>query len=284
MSRLRFIVATSLSLTLVVTPAARGEAGQQVSDARQQLSIDEQLEFLSTAKIVSSKPIGKGTTGARRLTLSNGTLTHDASFQKVDQKNSAENLRQGKKMAGELLFVDAYRYNIAAWQLARLLDLAHMVPPTVERSHNGERGALSWWVDDVMMDEAERERTNAVPTGGGTNNLARQRTLMDVFTELVRDTDRNKGNVLYTTDWRVIMLDFTRAFRLQPELRRPEVLTRCGRDLLARLRAMTREDMVRAVGSQLTAGEVNAVMKRRDLIVQRFDQLIAARGEASVLF
>jgi hypothetical protein len=284
LSRLRFIVATSLSLALVVTPAARGEAGQQVSDARQQLSIDEQLEFLSTAKIVSSKPIGKGTTGARRLTLSNGTLTHDASFQKVDQKNSAENLRQGKKMAGELLFVDAYRYNIAAWQLARLLDLAHMVPPTVERSHNGERGALSWWVDDVMMDEAERERTNAVPTGGGTNNLARQRTLMDVFTELVRDTDRNKGNVLYTTDWRVIMLDFTRAFRLQPELRRPEVLTRCGRDLLARLRAMTREDMVRAVGSQLTAGEVNAVMKRRDLIVQRFDQLIAARGEASVLF
>ena len=284
MSRLRFIVATSLSLALVVTPAARGEAGQQVSDARQQLSIDEQLEFLSTAKIVSSKPIGKGTTGARRLTLSNGTLTHDASFQKVDQKNSAENLRQGKKMAGELLFVDAYRYNIAAWQLARLLDLAHMVPPTVERSHNGERGALSWWVDDVMMDEAERERTNAVPTGGGTNNLARQRTLMDVFTELVRDTDRNKGNVLYTTDWRVIMLDFTRAFRLQPELRRPEVLTRCGRDLLVRLRAMTREDMVRAVGSQLTAGEVNAVMKRRDLIVQRFDQLIAARGEASVLF
>jgi len=271
------MLAMALALAVVVTSAASGEA-------RQQLSVDEQLEFLAKAKIVSSRPVGKGTTGVRRLTLSDGVLTHDASFQKVDQQNSTENLRQGKKMAGELQFVDAYRYNIAAWHLARLLDLAHMVPPTVERSHNGERGALSWWVDDVLMDEAERERTNAVPTGGGTHNLARQRTLMDVFTELVRDTDRNKGNVLYTTDWRVIMLDFTRAFRLQPELRRPEMLTRCGRDLLARLRAMTREDMVRAVGSQLTAAEVNAVMKRRDLIVQRFDQLIAARGEASVLF
>jgi hypothetical protein len=273
----RRVVALALSAFLAGAAAAAGET-------RQQLSVDEQLEFLAKAKIVSSRPIGKGTTGARRLTLSNGTLTHDAAFQAIDQQNSSENLRQGKKMAGELQFVDAYRYNIAAWQLARLLDLAHMVPPTVERSHNGDRGALSWWVDDVLMDEAERERTNTVPGGGGSQDLARQRALMEVFTELVRDTDRNKGNVLYTTDWRVVMLDFTRAFRLQPELRRPDVLTRCGRELLARLRALTREELARAVGKQLTGPEATAVMKRRDLIVKRFDDLIASRGEAVVLF
>jgi len=113
------------------------------------------------------KPIGKGTPGALRLTLSDGSLTHDASFQRVDQQNSANNLRQGKRMAGELRFVDAYRYNIAAWELARLLQLAEMMPATVERSYAGQRGALSWWVDDVLMDEEERERTSAVPPGGG---------------------------------------------------------------------------------------------------------------------
>ena len=77
----------------------------------------------------------------------------------MDLQNSAENLRRGKKIAGELRFVDSYRYNIAAWELARLLQLAEMVPATVERSYAGQRGALSWWVDDVMMDEEERERT-----------------------------------------------------------------------------------------------------------------------------
>jgi hypothetical protein len=255
-----------------------------VTGARQSLSVDGQLAFLNSAKVLSSRPIGKGTTGALRLTLSDGSVTHDASFQRVDQQNTMENLRQGKKIAGELRFVDTYRYNIAAWNLARLLQLAEMMPPTVERTYAGQRGALSWWVDDVLMDEAERERTSAVPPNGGVQELARQRTIMDVFTELVRDTDRNKGNVLYTSQWRVIMLDFTRAFRLESELRRPDSLTRCSRDLLARLRTLAKEDVARAVGRQLTGDEVNALMKRRDLIVQRFDALITARGEASVLF
>ena len=274
---LRAFAAAAATLAVVLTTAA-------AADARQSPPVERQLAFLTSARIVASKPIGKGTTGALRLTLSDGALTHDASFQSVDEKNTADNLRQGKKIAGELRFVDAYRYNIAAWQLARLLQLAEMMPPTVERTHAGQRGALSWWMDDVLMDEAERERTSAVPANGGVQELARQRMIMQVFTELVRDTDRNKGNVLYTSQWRVIMLDFTRAFRLEPELRRPDSITRCSRDLLARLRTLVREDVARAVGRQLTGDEVTALMKRRDLIVQRFDALIAARGEASVLF
>ena len=271
-------VAVAATLAVVLT------MGSAVADARQSLSVEGQLAFLKSAKIVSSKPIGKGTTGALRLTLSDGSLTHDASFQKVDQQNTMENLRQGKKIAGELRFVDSYRYNIAAWELARLLQLAEMVPPTVERSHGGQRGALSWWVDDVLMDEEERERNNAGPPDGGIQDLVKQRMIMNVFTELVRDMDRNKGNVLYTNQWRVIMLDFTRAFRLEPEIRRPENVSRCSRELLSRLRTLAREDVARAVGRQLTGDEINAMMKRRDLIVQRFDELVATRGEAMVLF
>jgi hypothetical protein len=274
---LRAVTAVAAMLAVVLTTTT-------VTGARRSLAVDQQLAFLSSAKILSSKPIGKGTTGALRLTLSDGTLTHDASFQRVDQQNTSDNLRQGKRMAGELRFVDAYRYNIAAWELARLLELTEMMPATVERSYAGERGALSWWVDDVLMDEAERERTSAVPPDGGIQELARQRMTMQVFSELVRDTDRNKGNVLYTNQWRVIMLDFTRAFRLEPELRRPDTLTRISRDLLARLRTLAKEDVARTAGKHLTGAEVSALMKRRDLIVQRFDQLIAARGEDSVLF
>jgi len=273
---LRAVTVATLAVALTMAIA--------VADSGQALSIEDQLAFLNSAKILSSKPIGKGITGALRLTLSDGTLTHDASFQRVDQQNSANNLRQGKKIAGELLFVDAYRYNIAAWELARVLQLADMMPATVERTYAGHRGALSWWVDDVLMDEAERERTSAVPPNGGIQELLRQRMIMNVFTELVRDTDRNKGNVLYTKQWRLIMLDFTRAFRLEPDLRRPESLARCSRDLLARLRTLAKEEVAQAVGRQLTGDEVNALMKRRDVIVQRFDQLIAAQGEAAVLF
>ena len=50
--------------------------------------------------------------------------------------------------------------------LSRLLGLDQMMPATIERRHNGAIGALSWWVDDVLMDEAQRERTGTAPPGG----------------------------------------------------------------------------------------------------------------------
>jgi hypothetical protein len=252
--------------------------------ADERLATDQQLAFLKSAKVVSSRPIGKGVTGALRLTLSDGSLTHDAAFQSVDEKSSARDIREGRKRAGELRFVDSYRYNIAAWELSRILALDAMMPATVERYYKGVIGALSWWVDEVLMDEAERERTNAGPPAGQTVAMVRERQRMMVFAELVYDTDRNKGNVLYTKDWRVVMLDFTRAFRTDQILRRAENLASCDRNLLARLRTLTKQEITEAVGSQLTPSEVDAMMKRRELIVEHFDRLVKEKGERAVLY
>ena len=49
---------------------------------------------------------------------------------------------------------DSFRGNIAAFHVDRVLGLG-MVPVAVERSIDGRRGALSWWVDDAMT-ELER--------------------------------------------------------------------------------------------------------------------------------
>jgi len=273
----------ALGAPLVLAAALVGSA---TVEARRTpaLTIDEQLTFLESARVVAARPIGKGVTGALKLTLTDGVITHDASFQSVDEHARPHDVSRGKRFAGELLFVDSYRYNIAAWELARLLGLEAMMPPTVGRYYRGKPGAFSWWMDDIMMDEGERERTNAQPAGADAVRVGRQRQQMQVFAELVRDTDRNKGNVLYTKDWRVVMLDFTRAFRLQPTLRLPDALTTCDRDLLERLRALRRDDVSRAAGRHLSPFEIDALMKRRDLIVERFDRLVAQRGESAVLF
>lgn len=254
-------------------------------DARRQpvVDADAQVAFLRTARVVSSRPIGLGVTGALRLTLSNGALTHDASFQSVNEQSSTAEISAGKRRAGELRFVDSYRYNIAAWELTRLLGLEGMMPATVERSHGGRPGAASWWIDEVLMDETERERTAAVPPSGA-QALVRERQRMQVFAELVQDVDRNKGNVLYTRDWRLVMLDFTRAFRLRPELRQPEALTTIDRALLGRLRTLDLPAVRRAAGRHLTPFEIEALMARRQQIVERFDRLIAERGEGAVLY
>ena len=81
----------------------------------------EQIKhFLLTAKVVGSKQSVKGVTQPWTLTLSDGTLTHDASFQPVDEHKTNVTLASGRT---EMNFTDSYKYNIAAYTLAELLGL-----------------------------------------------------------------------------------------------------------------------------------------------------------------
>jgi hypothetical protein len=107
---------------------------------------------------------------------------------------------------------------------------------------------------------------------------------MRVFAELLYDTDRNLGNVLITEDWKLWMIDFTRAFRLSGELRHPRDLVKCDRGLLEKLRQLDAAELERKTRAHLTKPEIQAVMVRRAKIVQWFDALIAQKGEREVLY
>jgi hypothetical protein len=244
-----------------------------------QPALDDALkeEFLRTAPEVEARPAGKGITDSWRVTLRDGALTHDAHFQSVDVRATR------KEVAGhvELLFRDSYRYNIAAYRLARLLGLQDMVPVSVERRWRSETGAMTWWVDDVMMDESERIAKGLLPPGDV--DWRAQSDKVKLFSQLVHDTDRNQSNVLITKSWRLWMIDFTRAFRPWPRLRSPEELPRCDRDLYERLRKMTKEDLETAMGPILEPPELQGILARRDLLVAHFEKLISERGEDAVL-
>ena len=268
---------------LVLTTVLVGLLTVAGSSARQStLSPEQQRSFLLTASITGSRLIGKGITGSSRLTLSDGAVTHDAAFQSIEDRTSQADRLRFRKRAGELNFADSYKFNIAAYEIARLLGLGHMMPVTVERRWKGQIGSLAWWIDDVLMDENEREKQNAQPPSA--IEFYQQRQRMVVFAELIRDTDRNKGNILYTKDWRVIMIDFTRAFRQEPELRQPDTLNRCDGALLQRLRTITDGELKQAVDRHLTTNEIAGVLARRKLIVDRFTRLIQERGDKAVLY
>ena len=116
------------------------------------LTKEQIKQFLQTAEVVNSKPSAKGVTHPWRLTLSNGTITHDASFQAIDEHKSEMKLASGKV---EFAFADSYKYNIAAYQLAELIGLDDMLPVYVERKWQGKTGSISWWLP-VKMDDAVR--------------------------------------------------------------------------------------------------------------------------------
>lgn len=242
------------------------------------LSKEQIKQFLLTAKVVRSKQSGKGITNPWRLTLSDGTITHDASFQAVDEHKTNMQFASGHS---ELNFVDSYKYNIAAYTLAELLGVDDMVPVYVERKWKGDTGSLSWWLP-VQMDEVERHKRGLqAPDPDAWNN---QMYRIRVFDELVYDTDTNLTNVLIGSDWRIYRVDFTRAFRQDKNLQNPKDLVRCDRKLLEKLKALDGNELQQKTKRYLSKSEVQAVMARRDKIVQYFQKLIAEKGENEVLY
>ena len=182
----------------------------------QELSVEQIRTFLKEAKVIRTRSTDKGITAPKRLTLSDGKITHDAVFQAIDDRQMVANLSGGGRGAQtELNFVDSYKYNIAAYELSRLLGLDHMMPVYIERRWNGQIGSISWFVP-TLMDESDRLKKKIEPPNPAEWNQQMYR--MRVFSSLVRDTDRNLTNVLITPEWKVMMIDFSRGFRLQPVL------------------------------------------------------------------
>jgi len=242
------------------------------------LSKEQIKQFLLTAKVVGSHSSKKGATHTSRLTLSDGTLTHDASFQPIDEHKDLMEFADGHV---EMRFVDSYRYNLAAYALAELIGFDDMMPVYVERKWQGQTGSLSWWLP-VKMDEAERAKEKlTVPNPDAWNN---QMYKIRVFDELVYDTDPNLTNVLIGSDWKLWRIDFSRAFRTNHELKNPKNLVRCDRQLFQKLMALNANDLTEKTKSYLTKDELNAVMARRDEIVKQFQKLIAEKGGNEVLY
>ena len=226
--------------------------------------------FLTTAEIVALKRLDVGITGSSRATLRLGTEVHDAHFQSIDERKAVFEGTRGT----ELAFRDAWQYNLAAYHLDQLLGLG-MVPVTVEREVRGKRGALTWWIDDVLMHELDRyqKKINAPDL----ERWNRQMWTLRVFDQLIANTDRNLRNVVIDTRGKAWMIDHTRAFRRTPDVK-AQNLTRIERRLLQRLRALTRDEVQAAIGPWVGGMEIDALMARRARIVAHFD----AAGEAAL--
>ncbi len=256
---------------LTVFPLLLPAAFSQDAPSRPILSSAEKEAFLRDAKVIGCRSAKKGITGSMRATLSDGQLTNDASIQRIDFYRKSYDTPVGV----QINFRDSYKYNIAAYRLAVLLDIDN-VPPSVERTFQGSKGAFTWWIEDVLMDEGERLKRKITPPNPARWN--EQLYVVRVFDQLIDNIDRNVGNLLITKDWRVWMIDHTRAFRPTDKLRDESNLRKCDRNLLAKLRALNLEQLRASLGDYLTMTEIRCLLARRDLIVHHFEQ----QGEAGL--
>lgn len=238
-------------------------------------------EFLEKAEVIGQRQMSgsEAVTSPWVLTLKLGDVTHRGLW-----KNA-----QGR-MGG---FWEGWNYEIAAYRMDKLFGLG-LVPPTVERRFNGDRGSCQYWVDDCISlkdKEAKRLRTPPIKVFGWNRATYLQR----FFDNLIANEDRHKNQVLITPDWRMILIDHSRSFRTSGRFVKtlifsakspdgPMLMSELPRAVVEKLKGLDFETVRTAVGPYLTDDEIRAVLIRRELILAEIDRLIQINGEAKVLY
>lgn len=176
---------------------------------------------------------------------------------------------------------DSYRYDIAAYELTKLLGV-ELIPPVVEREIDGRKGTLQVFLENWVR-ERDRKRKKLEPRDAAAFHNALEE--LKVFEHLAYDDCYNLNDTyVHLEDWRVCRVDFSEAFAPAPELLPGCPLTVCSKPLYQGLRGLDEEALRTTLGKYLNDEELEACLVRRKLILDKFEALIAEKGAENVLF
>jgi hypothetical protein len=244
---------------------------------------DAEIEaLLAEAAIVETQPVPTGITLPRRLVLKGDGFKAWAIFKDVDiSRQKVTEIINGRNHFS-LDWRDSYRYDIAAYQLDRLLGLDR-VPPVVPRQIKGDSGAASIWLARTVNEFDRARKLKVDPPDPGRWN--QQRLLMQIFDNLVANRDSNLGNVLIDPNWRLWFIDCSRCFGEAKTLYYPlKKITRCERRIWHGLKNLNEATTRERLSPYLTKAEINALFVRHEKMILHFQELIDEKGEAGVLY
>ncbi len=234
----------------------------------------EYEEFLKSAEIVKSEPIGEGVTKPFKLYLEKGDRVECGCWK------NPEGIQKG--------FLEGWNYEIAAYQMDKLLEV-HMIPPTVEKEYKGRKGSLQLWVETEFslldtMEEGIKVPEERLP------HINRMKYIARTFDSLIANEDRTQQNILITKDWRMILIDHSRAFRSTPEfteqlmfgregIRGVKMIRTLPRKLVERIESLNENSIRGAVGPYLSEDEIQAILKRKVLLLDEIKAMVKMYGE-----
>lgn len=213
--------------------------------------------YLKAAKVEKLAEIPVGVTKPVRAYLEPGGLVGSFAW-----KPLRPGLRDG--------YFESYKSEIAAYELDKVLGL-NMVPVVVERRVNNDLGAAIMWVDGVRSWESVQPLPKPATWGF---QLAR----MKMFDDLISNSDRNKGNLIVDADWHIYLIDHSRAFVTDVKL--PQELQNIDRALWEKMLALDEAGLKASMGAWLDSRQLQALLRRRDLMKKKIDALVAKRGDS----
>jgi len=239
-------------------------------------------EYLKTARITGQEQLSgsAAVTNPWRLTMEKDGVSHVAFWKNVEGRPKG--------------FIDSWKYEIAAYQMDKLLGL-NMVPVTVEIRFQGDRGSCQLGAESEMSLLQKNENKIPVPPGLKTVNWNKATYLQRAFDNLIANEDRTANNILITKDWRIILIDHSRSFRSSKKFTAnliytekhkegPKLMSMLPRAFVEKIKGLTFEMIKGAVGEYLADDEINAVLARKELILKEMDRLVKLNGENNVLY
>ncbi|HEY7170371.1 MAG TPA: hypothetical protein VH417_05955 [Vicinamibacterales bacterium] len=171
---------------------------------------------------------------------------------------------------------ESYTAEIAAYELDRLLGLG-MVPPAVERTVDGDKGAAIYWIENMKPWETLHGPRGPEP------EWSRQLSRMKMFDLLIANIDRNKGNLGYDADWHLFLIDHSRALTDKKDLKGLAQPAYIDRMLWEKMSALTLDSLKAALGELVSDDDLEALLVRRDKMATAIAGMVKKRGQ-SVFF
>lgn len=236
-------------------------------------------DFLRTATVISQQNIPKGVTKPKKILLEKDGIQAHAKFNYVNRSGQREKMADGTV---EMFFLDSYKSDLAAYELSKLLGM-ESVPPGVERNIDGQDGIVQLWVEGLNTYENWLKEEGNTGTPASTY-FDRQLKDMYAWDLLIRNTDRNQGNIAWDADTNLWLIDHTRSMARDKSLRDPKSFKGCSVQFYDAVKALKEQDVEKALAPYLGEFEIKALMQRRDKLIKLIDQQIKKQGRDEVIF
>ena len=255
----------TIGLLLLAGSPVPAQKEAKASGAKTWIGRQTEIEnYIREAEIVRMEAIGNGVTNPSLAEFSPGGVVERICWKPI----------QPGSYQGHF---ESYKFEIAAYEIDKLLGL-NLVPVTVERRVEGERGAAVMWIEEVTNFRDLGGLPKAPPAKRAMWN--RQIVQAKMFDNLIGNSDPNLGNWLVDSEWNLFLIDHSRAFSRS---RRPvHGLARIDRELFSKMSALDETTLERATDEWLTKGERRMILKRLELMRAEIQTRIDQSSEAAV--